>query len=329
MQNKITAEVAISKMIPPGKKRPGIWRNGVLQILITRACDRSCFHCTQNSQLKGKPEFISAEHFELALKSLGFGGKDPYFGVVGMFGGNPALHPQFNLLCEILRHYVPFEQRGIWCNHPKSNGPTMRYTFNPAVSNLNVHQSQEAYDAFVRDWPECTSVVKGLDSDSRHGPPFVAMQDVIASEAERWELISNCDVNRHWSAIICTFRGELRAFFCELAGAQAVLHQHSENYNATGLPYPDTGLPVVDGWWRKPIQDFSEQIKFHCHSCGIPLKGYGSLANSGPTEQISKTHQDAMRPKDSSRKMQLMDDLVQLGAGFLPKATNYIENGSI
>jgi molybdenum cofactor biosynthesis enzyme MoaA len=73
-------------MIAPATPRPGAYRNGVLQIHITRACDRACFNCTQGSNLRGKTYFISLDDFELACKSLA-----GYWGVIGIFGGSPTL----------------------------------------------------------------------------------------------------------------------------------------------------------------------------------------------------------------------------------------------
>ena len=318
---------AISRMIAPHMKRPSIWRKGVLQIWITRACDKACFHCTQGSQFRGKPGMITPEQYETALESI-----QGYFGVVGMFGGNPALHPQFELLCDILKKYVPYEQRGIWCNHPKGKGSLMREIFNPAVSNLNVHQDQSAWDEFLQDWPELKSHIgdnlKGLEQDSRHGPPLVAMQDLIADENERWDLIADCDINKYWSSMICVVRGNLRAFVCEIMGSQAMLHQDNPNWMGTGRPMPDYGLPVENGWWKKPIQSYENQIALHCHACGIPLKGYGALANSGPNEQFSKTHESVVKPK-KDRPLQEITELIQLGQNGLEVATNYIQNGGI
>ena len=135
----MTEQEALARMISPGMKRPHIWRQGVLQVHVTRACDKACFGCTQGSNLGGKPVMIDPEHFEEALLSV-----EGYFGVVGVFGGNPAMHPKFDVLCEMLRKHVPFEQRGLWCNHPRGKGDVMRRTFNPKVSNLNVHLDREA-----------------------------------------------------------------------------------------------------------------------------------------------------------------------------------------
>lgn len=323
----MTESEAIAIMKSPKDRRPNIWLGGVLQIWITRACDKSCFGCTQGSNLAGKPGMITLDQFETACQSL-----KGYFGVIGMFGGNCCLHPQFDDLCAIMRKYIPAEQRGIWSNHPKGKAAACRATFNPAVSNLNVHLDQEAYDEFATGWPECRQYIKGLGQDSRHSPPFVAMQDVDElempdgrilenTEANRWELISTCDVNRLWSSMIYVFRGQLRASFCELAAAQAMLHANDPGY-------PDTGHEVVPGWWNKSLEAFREQVRFHCHACGHPLRGFGELAIGGHTEQVSKTHADIYIPKQRGREVQIVTLRSELGEK-VQKATAYIENGSL
>ena len=161
----------LDRMIAPGQLRPSKpYRGGVIQVWVTRACDKACFHCTQGSNYGGKPEFITVEQFRDACRSL-----RGYFGVVGMFGGNPALHPQFEELCAVMREEVPTEQRGIWSNNPMTveKARIMRATFNPGYSNLNVHLDRKAYDLFKEEWPECGPV--GLERDSRHAPVFVAI----------------------------------------------------------------------------------------------------------------------------------------------------------
>lgn len=312
----VNEQQALRKMLPPGAHKPGKWRNGVIQIWVTRACDKSCFGCTQGSNLRGNPGMITPEQFEEAVVSL-----KGYFGVVGIFGGNPAMHPKFDLLCEILRKHIPKEQRGLWCNNPLGKGAVMRETFNPRHSNLNVHLDQAAYDEFKRDWPECSPV--GLDRDSRHSPVYVAMQDVIPDESERWNLIANCDINKHWSAMVGVFRGQVRAWFCEIAGAQAMLHQHDPNY-------PDSGLPATPGWWQKPMQDFAAQVRLHCHACGVPLRGRGELAmaaDDAGIEQVSATHQDVYKPK-RDRQVQLVQMRTEIQEKALPTFVDYIGNST-
>jgi hypothetical protein len=308
---------AISRMVAPSMRRDCYEHGGVLQIWVTRACDKACFGCTQGSNLAGKPGMMTPDQYREAVASL-----EGYFGVVGMFGGNPAIHPHFEELCGILRDsWVPFEQRGLWCNHPNGKGAACRQTFDPKYSNLNVHLDREAAEEFAMDWPEAAPYVKGLDGDSRHSPVFVAMQDVIEDEGERWRLIADCDINKYWSAMIGVFRGELRGWFCEIAGAQAMLHQNDPDY-------PDTGVRIVPGWWKAGIEAYAEQIRYHCHRCGIPLRGHGELAVGGTTEQVSKTHADIYRPKIRGREVEVVTSLDQLG-DRLGKATDYIENGAI
>ena len=312
-------------MKSPRDQRP-VWRGGVLQIWVTRACDLACTHCTQGSNLAGKPGMMTPDQFEEACVSLcdwkdHFDGKQfvsvpRYFGVVGMFGGNPCVHPQFDELCVIMRKYIPFEQRGLWSNNLNGHGKTCRKTFNPDVSNLNVHQSEAAYEEMLTDWPLCQP--KGLEDDSRHSPTMVAMQDMEdMTDEERWALIGDCDVNQRWSALIGVFRGQLRGYFCELAGAQAMLHEGEPSY-------PDLGHKVFPGWWNRGMEDFESQVRYHCFACGHPLRGQGDWAGSGTTEQVSKTHQNIYKlKKPHGKTIQLITRRDQLG-GSVIAATQYL-----
>lgn len=296
----------------------------IFQIWVTRACDKSCFGCTQGSNLAGKPGMITIEQYEQAVKSM-----QGYPGVIAMFGGNPCLHPDFEELCEIARAYIPYRQRGIWTNNLFGRGKVCRATFNPAMSNFNVHLDQEAAAEFRRDWPETKSMLKGLNHDCSHSPMFVAMKDLdklpfpdgtrqANTEENRWELISNCDINQKWSAMIGVFRGELRGWFCEIAGSQSMLHQNDPNY-------PDTGLPVVPGWWKRPPEDFYDQVRKHCHECGAPCRGIGDLAVNGTREQVSLTHLEIYKPKQRDREVELVHSVDQLGRN-VPHVTDYLAN---
>lgn len=342
---------ALARMVAPGTPREGKYRRGVIQIHVTRACDKACYGCTQGSNLGGKLSFLSPELFEQALLSL-----RGYFGVVGVFGGNPALHPRFEELCEILRRHVPFNQRGLWCNHPVSppKARAMRATFDPAVSNLNVHLDEDAYAMFKQHWPECSPV--GLHRDSRHSPPYVALKDVLKKSCEAcggsgeerigseptqtcepcrgrgwyydeeraWELISDCDINKHWSAMIGAFRGELRAWFCEIAGAQSILHQDDPDYPDTGIVLPQPKQDFC--WWEFPMQSFAHQVRKHCHECGVPLRGHGELAQATDgIEQVSETHRGVFCTKRVGRRVELVTTTEQLGTP-LGRMTDYLGN---
>lgn len=404
----MTEQEVLQKMVAPAGPRPGKpYRGGVIQIHITRACDKSCFACTQGSNLGGKTEFMSPEHFEQAVRSLGFDGNEhmpelghkPYFGVVGVFGGNPALSPHFSAYCETLRRLVPFEQRGLWCNNPVTidKAKEMARTFDPSVSNLNVHLDSAAYEMFKLGWP--ASHVVGLTGDSRHSPVHLAMKDVVKEQCDNcagqggyfdlpngerylsdpgavprieqyWtrcpdcggigkvadndrirELISTCDINQHWSAMIGVFRGELRAWFCEVAGAQAMLHQGESDYPDTGVRiiqaengdiqcgyqwamYEGTGEidPVIrpQQWWKWDMDQYAGQVRKHCFECGVPLRGYGELSQSlTGKEQTSATHSGVFKPKRKGREVEVVTRLEQLGLGKIQRMTSYLQNAKL
>ena len=355
-----TETEALSKMVPPGQVRPNKPRGGVIQILVTSSCNLSCFGCTQASNLSRKPWYMTPDQFETACKSLA-----GYWGIIGTFGGSPCLSPHFNDYCEILRSHFPKDQCGLWANALFGKGAEARKTYNPSVSNLNVHLDQKAYDEFKRDWPESRPF--GLHQDSRHSPPFVAMRDVLKKpcpdcngtgrhdpdvpvsydpefqrceccnggkvydESLAWELISKCPINQHWSALVGVFRGELRAWFCEIAGAQSILHQDDPDYPDTGIrpSIEPTGRDTDNWqpWWTLPMQSFISQVRKHCHDCGVPMQGYGQLAQGSEDqpEQVSKTHADLYNPKRKGRTVELVVFREQLGK-TLALATDYLGN---
>ncbi|MDF2427621.1 MAG: glycosyltransferase family 2 protein [Nitrosopumilus sp.] len=308
----------ISQMKSPQDKKP-TYRGGIMQVWIGRACDKSCFGCTQGSNLKGPYEKITTDQFETALKSL-----KNYWGVVGIFGGNPCIHPQFPELCEILEQYIPYEQRGLWSNNLNGHGKLCAKVFNSKVSNINSHGDKRAYDEIVENWPELVETgfpnLKPLESCSEHSPPFVAIQDLIPNEIKRWKMIVGCDINQYWSGMIAVFRGELRGWFCEIAGTQSILHQHEENY-------PDTGFKITPDWWDKPISDFADQVRFHCHSCGIPMRIAAKPDDTKEPELVTLTHLNVYKPK--KRELKLVKDKSEIEFQEISRVTDYIKKTPI
>lgn len=297
---------AVSALNAPGQPRKGIWRQGVLQVMVTRACDLACHSCTAGSNLIHKPAVMTPDQFDEAIASL-----EGYFGVIGVFGGNPTTSRYFEDYCRVLRARVPFEQRGIWTNNLMGKGSLCRITFNPKTSNINTHLSKDAYEEFRRDWPEALDARPehtraGLERDSRHGTPYVSMTDLGIPEEERWRLIADCDISKWWSAMICLVRGKLAGFFCEIAGHMAALHADNPDWAGTGHPMPDIGAPIEPGWWRKPMADFEQQVNTCCHHCAIPLRRPGQLAIGGEREEFSETHRHIARPKVRGRMVEFV-----------------------
>lgn len=341
-------QTALSKMVSPNMRRK-CWRGGIIQIMITRSCDLACCHCTSGSNLGGKAMMMTPEQFSLACDSLA-----NYWGVRAIFGGNPAMHPKFDQIMAIYREKVPFANSGIWCNHPLGKGHLMRGAANPATSNLNVHKSREAYDAFCAEWPESRPYLKGLDpdwpeakaitdthqrsirvGDARHSPVYVAMEDLGYTEAEMWDRVAVCTCNQEWSSMVSVHRGKLRAWVCEIMGHQSMLHEHNPDWRGTGKPMPDTGIDVEEclkngtEWWNHGMDYYAHQVREHCFACGVPLNGFGQLAVGGNAEQYTKTHEFIMKPKRRDRAVELVTSRDQIQEGGVPKMTNYIQNSSL
>jgi hypothetical protein len=247
-----------------------------------------------------------------------FASLETYTGVVGLFGGNPCVHKDFDKICERMRAHISFEARGLWSNRLFGKGSVARITFNPKHSNINVHLNSEAAEEFRKTWPEATSYIKGETQDSKHGAPFVALKDVEPDEEKRWAMIADCDVSRWWSACIGTIPGRgLRGYFCELAYAQAALHCDDPDW-------PDTGTVVSKEWWKQPMSAFEAQVNLHCHSCGIPLRRPGQNAITGTHEEFSDTHRSIARPKTRGRPVEFVTIGGMIQRGNRP-STEYLE----
>jgi hypothetical protein len=86
----------------------------------------------------------------------------------------------------------------------------------------------------------------------------------------------------------------------------ANLHGDNPDWAGTGQPFPDVGLPVTPGWWRKPMADFEQQVNTCCHHCAVPLRRHGQLAVMGEHEEFSETHRFIARPKVRDRAVQFV-----------------------
>jgi hypothetical protein len=69
----------------------------VIQIEITNACPHSCSNCTRFCGHHQKPFFMEWNTFLNAIESL-----KRYSGIIGMMGGEPLLHPDFEKMTRYL-----------------------------------------------------------------------------------------------------------------------------------------------------------------------------------------------------------------------------------
>jgi hypothetical protein len=263
-------------MKAPGDFRPGVWRGRILQVKVTNACDLDCKNCSVAVGLAKKLKklyWMTPDQFRVAIRSL-----KGFPGVIGMFGGNPCIHPQFEELCQIFREEIPNkEQRGLWSNRLFGHGKVCRETFHGSHSNLNVHQVKAAWDEIKRDWPEGRAMPDGLNAPSAHGPIFGSMMELGLSETEMWDKVGCCFVNQTWSAEITLVEGKLLGYFCEVAATMAEL---------TGDP--SHGIAIEPGWWSLGMPAFEDQVQAYCTKCLFPLNARKVNAAGDAPEEFTE-----------------------------------------
>lgn len=254
-------------MIPPSRQ----W---CIQIEVTNACTRRCANCTRLVAHAREPFFMDTAQFACAVEALrdfpsasepdGLGRSwvDRDGKVVGIMGGEPLLHPDFDRLCAILSKAVPRQNRGLWtgvdvARHPRRDLilSTFRYI------NENTHRVP-----------------------SMHAPVLAAVSDLIRDPQERNRLIDQCWLQEMWSSSINP-RG---FFFCEVAGAMSMI--------AGG---PD-GEPVEPGCWRKPLEAYRRQVDHWCPKCGICLydRAAGRMAVPGLGPRVDRQLVDDVSPSN-------------------------------
>lgn len=204
----------------------------IIQIDVTNACPNRCSNCTRLIGHHKKAFFMDLDQYRQAVDSL-----VDYPGMVGMIGGEPLLHPQFEEMCHYLEQKIENpKRRGLWSTIPKGtrHGALIKRVFG------NLFLNDHAVSSIL------------------HQPVLVAARDAMPDEEAMWNLIDNCWVQTLWSASI-TPKG---AFFCEVAAAFDML------FDGPG------GWPVEPGWWLREPADFTDQKERWCPGCGcaVPLE---------------------------------------------------------
>ena len=263
----------------------------IICIDVTNRCDLACSNCTRLLAQQDKLWDMTPDNFRLALQSL-----KGYFGIIAMLGGNPCMHPKFPELCRIFEEEIPEKlQRGLWTNNPFKHEDLCRQTF--GTFNLNAHGEARAIPAMERITEAARQdgrIAWTYMGNSVHAPLLTAVKDVYAT-GEMWEKISQCEINRDWSAsIVQNKAGELRAYFCEVAASFDL---------ARGQ---DHGHPVFPGWWNQHIAAFKDQIAHFCPGCGVPAK-MKAQKDTDETDTYTRSNSDiALGSRARGRKVNLM-----------------------
>jgi hypothetical protein len=297
---------AISKMRPPSDMH-------IICIDVTNKCDLSCSNCTRLLENQDSFWEMSPENFRLALRSM-----KNYKGMIAIIGGNPCMHSRFTELCDIFVEEVPNQQqRGLWTNSIFKYGDIIERVFGGL--NLNTHNNVRSVDKLTALYQR--TVLRGgyngglYLENSEHAPILTAIQDLTSSDEEMWHQISNCDINREWSATIIQNKGELRAYFCEVAASFDLARNQ------------DHGMVVELDWWRKPLMDFESQIVKFCPGCGVPARTKGHLDFEN-TDTYTDTNSDIALGSQARKKRKIvyLNPVDKLPLGH--KVTKYSSNSA-
>ena len=242
----------------------------IIQIDITNACPHSCSNCTRFCGHHKKPFFMDFETFKQAVDSL----KD-FPRVVGMMGGEPTIHPQFEKFANYLRESRVGNIRYRLMREPVTDMLTyMRRHLLGTNSKLGLWCSlNEGYyknfETINDTFP--TQILNDHDNTCKHQALLMSRRELGIPDDVWIKKRDACWIQNRWSASI-TPKG---AFFCEVAGAVDML------FNGPG------GWKVEPGWWRREVKDFGDQLLW-CEICSGCLD---------VPQRISNDERDDMTPE--------------------------------
>lgn len=220
-----------------------------IQIEITNACMFECSNCTRFCGHHKKPFFMEFETFKKAVDSM-----EGYPMNVGIMGGEPTLHPEFEKFSRYLAEVREPQLRYSHARKPTRNflrSELWRLSNTESRRGLWTSLGKGYYKNFevINDVYEF-QVINDHVNPGVHQALLVNRKDLGIPDEEWVKLRDNCWVQNNWSSAI-TPKG---AFFCEVAAALDML------FEGPG------GWPIEKGWWKRQPEDFKDQLHW-CELC--------------------------------------------------------------
>ncbi len=239
----------------------------IIQIDITNACVHQCSNCTRFCGHHKKPFFMDYETFKMAVDSL-----EGFEGCVGVMGGEPTLHPEFNHFVEYIGEKHPSAHKLYSNMKPITNFGRYIHDKNYILDEmLNKRKGPGLWssvcDSYYRNFELIQDTfsfqnINDHNNKSLHLPILVSRKEMGIDDESWIDIRNNCSIQSQWSATI-TPKG---AFFCEIAAALDML------FDGPG------GWKIEPGWWKRDPKDFGEQLKW-CEICGGAFMKKGRLSN--------------------------------------------------
>jgi hypothetical protein len=227
----------------------------VIQIDITNACPKRCSNCTRFCGHHTEPFYMDFETFKQAVDSM-----KGFKGIVGIMGGEPTVHPEFEKFVRYYRDNVGYDDFSTACYQPTSNfiNHILANAYHTGFSNqrgLWTSVGPKYYEHFELIQDTFGYQLVNDHSNASMHTTLMATRKELGIPDDKWiELRDKCWVQNLWSASI-TPKG---AFFCEVAAAM----------DAT-LGGPG-GWKIEPGWWNRTPADFADQLHW-CEMCSAAL----------------------------------------------------------
>lgn len=229
-----------------------------IQIDITNACPHQCSNCTRFCGWHEKSFFMDEPTFRKAVESL----KD-FPGMVGIIGGEPTLHPEFEKFVNILLENTPNDELPKQLIVPEDDMNTFREKY---LSDLE-HSKRGLYSCLGPGYKKHFNLINRAfryqclndhKNVGEHQALLLPRKELGIPDDEWIQLRDNCWIQTKWSASI-TPKG---AFFCEVAAALDML------FDGPG------GWPIEPGWWLRRPSEFGKQLDWceYCSGC-LPVPG--------------------------------------------------------
>lgn len=268
----------------------------IIQIDITNACTKKCSNCTRFCGNHRKPFMMDFDTFKRAVDSM-----EGFPGIVGIMGGEPTLHPQFE---EFVRYFASKFGKG----GPLENGRKPISSFNAHivgnVFDIDNNNQRGLWSIMGKRYYEHFEliqetfgyqVVNDHASPSDHAALLITRKELGIPDDEWVKMRDACWIQNRWSASIHP-KG---AFFCEVAAAL------DATFDGPG------GWPIEPGWWKRKPEDFKEQLKY-CEMCSACLKVPTRDANQ-ETDDVSPVMYDKLVQIRSPKIKQKLINIVPVG----------------
>jgi len=256
----------------------------IIQIDITNACPKRCSNCTRFCGHHKEPFFMDFETFKQAVDSM-----KGFKGIVGIMGGEPTIHPEFERFVEYYRDNwgyddfstASYQPQSSFVNHILANVYNVNYS-NQRGLWTSVTPRYYRHFELIQD-TFGYQLVNDHTHSSMHETLMVTRKELGVPDDEWIKMRDSCWIQNLWSASI-TPKG---AFFCEVAAAM----------DAT-LDGPG-GWKIEPGWWKRKPADFGEQLNW-CEMCSACLPMPSRDANE-ETDDVSPIWHEKLKAIDSPK----------------------------